>query len=164
VTRADTVVLERTTPPWRIRLLPLCLCLLVLIAGCLTRKQEGESLSPVAMTYSIPLRVESRFREDVVLFVVHDGIASRLARIGSVSTTRLTIPKHMVGSLGEVSLILEPIGTRSGMANRLQSPRVRVLPGQGLVWTLETNLTRSFLEVVGAGVAAPDSSEQRAAL
>ncbi len=127
--------------------------------GCLTRKPQAESMSPVAMTYSIPLRVESRFREDVILLVLHDGIASRLARVGSVSTTSLTIPKHMVGSLGEISLLLEPIGTRSGMASRVQSPRVRVLPGQGLVYTLETNLSRSFLEVIGAPVAAPDSSQ-----
>jgi hypothetical protein len=145
---------------WRV--LPLCLLGALMLDACLTRKQEGASASPVAMTYSIPLRVESRFREDVVLFVLHDGIASRLARIGSVATTRVTIPKHMVGSLGEVALVLEPIGTRSGMATRIQSPRVRVLPGQGLVWTLETNLARSFLEVVGAEVALPDSSQPAA--
>ncbi|MBC7841825.1 MAG: hypothetical protein H7099_05920 [Gemmatimonadaceae bacterium] len=130
---------------------------LVMLSGCLTKKPEGESLSPVAMTYTVPLTIESRFREDVTVFVVHDGIASRLTRAGSVTTTRFVIPKHMIGSLGEITLLLEPMGSRSGMADRVQSPRVRVLPGQGLIWTLETNLARSFLQVVPSGLAEADT-------
>jgi len=130
---------------------------LALCTSCLTRKPTGDFAGPVANTYSIPLTVESRFREDLTLFVVHDGMASRLTRVGSVTTTRFLIPKHMVGSLGEISLILEPIGSRAGRSERLQSPRVRVLPGQGLVWTVETNLPRSFLQVVPGGWAEPDT-------
>lgn len=132
------------------------------MAGCLTRKPDVEGLGLVAMTYSVPVTIESRFREDVTLFVLHDGMASRLARVGSVSTTRVVIPKHMVGSLGEIILQLEPLGARSGMSSRVQSPRVRVLAGQGLIWTLETDLARSFLQVVPAGLAQPDSGKPEA--
>ena len=130
-----------------------------MLSGCLTRKPEGESLSPVALTYSVPLTIESRFREDVTVFVLHDGIASRLARAGSASTTKFVIPKHLIGSLGEISLLLEPIGSRSGMADRVQSPRVRVLPGQSLLWTLESNLSRSFLQIVPSDVIQTDTTK-----
>lgn len=132
---------------------------LIILSGCLTRKPEGESLSPVALTYSVPLTIESRFREDVTVFVLHDGIASRLARAGSASTTKFVIPKHLIGSLGEISLLLEPIGSRSGMADRVQSPRVRVLPGQSLLWTLESNLSRSFLQIVPSDVIQTDTTK-----
>lgn len=133
------------------------LAALLVLGGCLTRKPEGTSLSPVALTYSVPLTIESRFREDVTVFVLHDGIASRLTRAGSASTTKFVIPKHLIGSLGEISLLLEPVGSRSGMADRVQSPRVRVLPGQSLLWTLESNLSRSFLEIVPSDVIRPDT-------
>jgi hypothetical protein len=132
---------------------------LTLLGACLTKKPEGESLSPVAMTYSVPLTIESRFREDVTVFVIHDGIASRLTRAGSVTTTKFVIPKHMIGSLGEITLLLEPMGSRSGMSDRVQSPRVRVLPGQGLIWTLETNLSRSFLQVVPSTLVESDTAK-----
>jgi hypothetical protein len=39
----------------------------------------------------------------------------------------------------------------------VQSPRVRVLPGQGLIWTLETNLSRSFLQVVPSTLVESDT-------
>ena len=130
-----------------------------LLAGCLTKKPDAVNLSPVAMTYTVPLTIESRFREDVNVSVVHDGIVSRLTRISAASRTQHVIPKHMIGSLGEISLLLEPIGSRSGMADRVQSPKVRVLPGQGLVWTLETSLTRSFLQVVSLGTVEPDTTQ-----
>ena len=140
------------------RSLSVALIAMVSLGGCLLKKPHHESdLSPVAHNYSVPLTIESRLREDVTVFVVHDGMASRLTRAGSVSTTKFVIPKHMIGSLGEISLLLEPIGARSGMADRVQSPKIRVLPGQALVWTLESNLSRSFLQVVPADLVQTDT-------
>jgi hypothetical protein len=148
-----------------------CLAALALTAvGCGSRKpaapdfgplpgSEPQQVAPVALTYTVPLTVQSRFREDLTLYVLHDGISSRLTRVGSSSTTRVIIPKNMVGTSGEMVLLLEPVGSRSGVADRYQSQRVRVLPGQGLVWTLETQLTRSFLQVVPAAAISADSTK-----
>jgi hypothetical protein len=130
---------------------------LTLLSGCLTKKPEGESVSPVALTYTVPVTVESRFREDLTLFVLHDGMASRLTRINSVSTTRFVIPAHLVGSTGEFGLVLERIGSRSGDSERYPSGRIRVLPGQGLLWTIETRLQQSFLQIVPAETLLPDT-------
>ena len=98
----------------------------------------------------ISVTVESRFREELTLFVLHDGLASRLTRVGSSSTTKFVIPAHLIGSLGEVTLLVEGVGARSGMSDRFTTGRLRVLPGQGIVWTLETRLERSFAQVVPA--------------
>ena len=139
--------------------LPATLVALALVTGCLTRKPEGDSLSPVALTYSVPVVVESRFREDLTLFVVHDGMASRFQRIGSSATTKFTIPAYLVGSLGELTLLVEGVGARSGMSERFTTGRLRVLPGQGIVWTLETRLERSFAQVVPAETIAIDTAK-----
>ncbi len=134
--------------------------LLLLSTGCMWRKPAAESGGPVAMTYSVPVTVESRFREDLTLFVLHDGMASRMTRVGSSSTTKFVIPAHLVGSLGELTLLVEGVGARSGMSDRFTTGRLRVLPGQGIVWTLETRLERSFAQVVPSGVIVPDSVEK----
>ena len=140
-----------------VRVLSVLLVALVLAAGCLARKPEGEAPIPVSTIYTIPVTAESRFREDLTLFVLHDGLASRLTRINSASTTRFVIPAHMIGSTGEINLLVERVGARSGTTARYTSGRVRVLNGQGLVWTLEANLQQSFLQIVPVIVPEVDS-------
>ena len=124
--------------------------------ACSRATSETEQLRPVALTYTVPVTVESRFREDLTLFVLHDGMASRLARINSASTTRFVIPAHMIGSTGEFGLVLERIGSRSGDSERYPSGRIRVLPGQGLLWTVETRLQQSFLQILPAEALVPE--------
>ena len=125
--------------------------------ACSRARPGTDQLLPVASTYTVPVTVENRFREDLTLFVLHDGMASRLTRINSASTTRFVIPAHMIGSTGEFGLVLERIGSRSGDSERYPSGRIRVLPGQGLLWTVETRLQQSFLQIVPAEVLQPDS-------
>ena len=126
--------------------------------GCSASKSGAEvGPPPVSMTYTVPVTVESRFREDLNVFVVHDGLSSRVARIGSATTTRFTIPAHMVGSLGEIILVAEGIGGRDG-SSRVSSGRMRILPGQGILWTIETRLPSSFAQVIPAEVIRPDST------
>jgi len=137
-----------------------CLARFALLAlpGCLSSNPGNEAgPPPVSLTYTVPVTVESRFREDLNVFVVHDGLSSRIARIGSATTTRFTIPAHMVGSLGEIILVAEGIGGRDG-SSRVSSGRMRVLPGQGVLWTIETRLPSSFAQVIPSSVIRPDSS------
>jgi len=131
---------------------------LLVLPGCLSAKPGIEAgPPPVSMTYTVPVTVESRFREDLNVFVVHDGLSSRVARIGSATTSRFTIPAHMIGSLGEIILVAEGIGGRDG-SSRVSSGRMRVLPGQGILWTIETRLPSSFAQVIPSSVIRPDSS------
>ena len=127
------------------------------VTGCMRRNSTDESAPLPTVGFSVPVVVESRFREDLTLFVIHDGIASRVQRIGSSSTSRFTLPPHLVGSLGELTLLVEGVGARSGMSERFTTGRLRVLPGQGIVWTLETRLERSFAQVVPAETIVIDT-------
>jgi hypothetical protein len=153
VQRSDGVNRARRVVRW----VPASLVALMVFSGCLTRKNAEEDPVPFSRIYTVPVTAESRFREDLTLFVLHDGLASRLTRINSASTTRFVIPAHMIGSSGELNLLVERVGARSGTTSRYSSGRVRVLQGQGLVWTLETNLQQSFLQVVPAEVLSTDT-------
>jgi hypothetical protein len=53
--------------------------------------------------------------------------------------------------------MVEGMGARSGMSGRFTSGRLRVLPGQGVVWTLETRLERSFAQLVPAETLTTDT-------
>jgi hypothetical protein len=126
------------------------------LAACAGTRPAAQAAPPVAATYNIPVRIQSRFREDLNVFVQHDGLVSRLSRVSSVSNARLTIPPHMVGTLGEVTLIAEGLGGRDG-SNRVTTGRMRVLPGQAIVWTIETRLPSSFAQVVPVESVVSDS-------
>ena len=132
--------------------------LTAIVSACISAKPGNETgPPPVALTYTVPVTVDSRFREDLTVFVVHDGLSSRVARIGSATTSRFSIPAHMIGSLGDIILVAEGIGGRDG-SSRVSSGRLRVLPGQGVLWTVETRLNNSFAQVVPAEAIRPDST------
>jgi hypothetical protein len=140
-----------------LRVIPFGVVALTAVVGCFRSRPAPEFAGAVANTYTVPVTVESRFREDLTLFVLHDGIATRLIRVGSSSTTKLVIPAHLVGSLGDMILLVEGVGARSGSSERFTTGRLRVQPGQGIVWTLETRLERSFAQIVPAATLEPDT-------
>jgi hypothetical protein len=143
-------------------------CRLVLLApmlvGCgatRSRPAQGDDRA-TALTYSIPVLVESRYRAELTLFVVHDGTVSRLQNLTPSANHRITIPPRFVGTTGAVSLLVEGVGARSGQAeHRYQSQRVRVLPGQSLKFTIETDLPRSFLQVQSDPSTTPPEPASR---
>lgn len=143
---------------------PVLLCTMLsimpLAGGCMWRRPAADLPAPVAMTYTVPVTVESRFREDLTLYILHDGMASRLQRIGSSSTSKFVVPAHLIGSMGELALQVEGVGARSGMSGRFSTGRLRVLPGQGVVWTLETRLERSFAQVVPVESMVADTTRR----
>lgn len=128
--------------------------------GVRTPMPEGD-LRATALTYDIPLYIESRYRAELTLFVVHDGIVTRLQNLTPSTRRALVIPARFVGTTGAVALYVEGVGSRSGNATmRFQTQRVRVLPGQSLRFTIETDLPRSFLQINSdAPPAGPDTTK-----
>ena len=58
-------------------------------------------------------------------------------------TTDFAIQPTQLGQLGTINLIADPVGSSKAIA----SPKVVVKPGTRLVWTLQTDLSRSSLAV-----------------
>lgn len=121
----------------RLWLLP---ALALLAAGCAGRNKPDKQELPVVPA---SLVVENHNWLDVTIYVVHDGQRSRLGSATAAKTTNFTIRPSELGQMGAIQLIGDPVGSSEGIA----SPRVVVKPGNRLVWTLQTDLSRSSLAV-----------------
>ncbi|HEU4584701.1 MAG TPA: hypothetical protein VFR95_03080 [Gemmatimonadaceae bacterium] len=114
--------------------------LLVLSIGCGRKEKEATRPLPTGPT---SLRIENQNWLDVNIYVVHDGQRSRLGSATAAHTTQLEIPPTLLGQLGAIRLIADPVGSPQAIT----SQAVVVKPGTRLVWTLGTDLNRSSLAV-----------------
>ncbi len=112
----------------------------LVVAGCAKRQRESGQPLPVGPT---PLRVENHNWLDVTIYVVHDGQRSRLGAATAAKTTDFAIQPQLLGQVGAIQLIADPVGS----SQAITSPTVTVKEGTRLVWTLQTNLSRSSLAV-----------------
>lgn len=118
----------------------LLLALAFLLGGCGRGQKEENRPLPLGPT---SLRVENNNWLDVTIYVVHDGQRSRLGAATAAKTTNFAIQPALLGQLGAIRLIADPVGASTSIA----SPTVVVKPGSRLVWTLQTDLSRSSLAV-----------------
>jgi hypothetical protein len=123
-----------------LKMLLLLPAFLLLMDGCGGRQKEASRSLPTGPT---SLRVENHNWLDVTIYVVHDGQRSRLGAATAARTTDFAIQPTQLGQLGTISLIADPVGSSKAVA----SPKVVVKPGTRLVWTLQTDLSRSSLSV-----------------
>lgn len=92
----------------------------------------------------IPLTVESRFREDVTIYVLRGGQRTRLGAVTAMTTQGFLIPVTFSGDAGGFRLLADPVGSlRSPYASEVMV----VQPGQRVVWTLESRLGQSSLGI-----------------
>jgi hypothetical protein len=114
--------------------------LLILSTGCTGKQKESTRPLPAGPT---SLRIENQNWLDVTIYVVHDGQRSRIGAATAARTTNLAIPPTMLGQLGAIRLVADPVGS----SQAITSPTVVVKQGTRLVWTLATDLSRSSLAV-----------------
>jgi hypothetical protein len=112
----------------------------LLLDGCARGRKETNRPLPSTPT---PLRVENHNWLDVTIYVVHDGQRSRLGAATAAKTTDFAIQPQLLGQVGAIQLIADAIGSSQAIA----SPVVTVRSGTRLVWTLQTDLSRSSLAV-----------------
>ena len=118
----------------------LLLAVVLLLAGCAAKHEADERQIPSEPT---SLKVENHNWLDVVIYVVHDGQRSRLGSATAAKSTDFMIRPSELGQLGSIQLIADPVGSSGAIA----SPTVVVKSGMRLVWTLQTDLSRSSLAV-----------------
>lgn len=113
---------------------------LLFMSGCGARHAKGEHPLP-----STParLQVENHNWLDVVVYLRHDGQRTRLGSATAAKTTDFTLAPALLGQLGAIQLVADPIGSRGGITTQT----IVVKPGTRVVWTLETDLSRSSIAV-----------------
>jgi hypothetical protein len=111
--------------------------------GC-SRSHPAKDPSLAAVEVdSLVLEVENHNWSDIVVFVTHDGVVSRLTQVTAHKSTTLPIPSYYVGSQGIVKLSVRRIGGTDSFASEPLSVRT----GSTLRLTVESRVATSSVAV-----------------
>src|SRR6266568_7316778 len=91
----------------------------------------------------IALTVTNHNYLDVVVYVVHDGVQTRVGTVTGSSSAVFFLPVRLLGLGREIQLYGDAIGNDAFA----RTERLIVQPGQYIEWTLETDLRRSSVGV-----------------
>ena len=120
--------------------------LVALLLGCAGRSEDAQrddDLAPGHSNAEVALEVENHGWADIVIYLVRGTSAERLGMVGSLNTKTFVFPYRRLGAGLDVRLRADPIGALATFT----SEQLQVQPGPGIKWTLESDLTRSFLGV-----------------
>ena len=119
------------------------LAALLATGGCARHAEEDEDPAPeTTANAELAVEIENHNWSDVVIYLVRGTSVERLGMVGSLKTETFVFPFRRLGS-GEARLRAYPIGGPAGFT----SENLYVQPGQMVKWTLESDLSRSFLAI-----------------
>jgi hypothetical protein len=115
-----------------------------LLLGCAARSEDGDADPQLSETTAeVALEVENHAWSDIVIYLVRGTAVERLGMVGALNTETFVFPYRRLGIGTDVRLRAYPIGGPRAFT----SENVLVQPGQWIKWTLESDLSRSFLAV-----------------
>ena len=115
-----------------------------LLLGCAGKSEDpDQEVEPSRYDAEVALEVENHGWSDVVIYLVRGTALDRLGTVGSLNTKTFVFPYRKLGIGTDVRLRADPIGGE----RTFTSENLLVQPGQWIKWTLESDLTRSFLGV-----------------
>jgi hypothetical protein len=120
------------------------LVIAALLAGCAGKAEDPDpDVEPARSSAEVGLEVENQGWSDIVIYLVRGTAVDRLGMVGSLNTKTFVFPFRKLGVGTDVRLRADPIGG----PRTFTSENLLVQPGQWIKWTLESDLTRSFLAV-----------------
>jgi hypothetical protein len=118
--------------------------LVVLLLGCAGKSEDkDQDVEPSRDNMELALEVENHGWSDIVIYLVRGTAVDRLGMVGALNTKSFVFPYRKLGTGTDVRLRADPIGG----PRTFTSENLLVQPGQWIKWTLESDLTRSFLAV-----------------
>jgi len=120
------------------------LAVAVVLLGCAGRKHSDELASVAAVPVTpIVLEVENHNWADVVLYVLHDGVQTRLTQVSAAHDLAIEIPPQLQGEMGIIRFALRRIGGKDSFVTESISLR----GGSAVRLTIESNINRSTVGV-----------------
>jgi hypothetical protein len=115
-----------------------------LLLGCGSRSKDSDADAPAPeQNAELALEVENHGWSDIVISLVRGTSAERIGMVRGLTSETFVFPFRKLGVGTDVRLRAYPIGGPSSYT----SESLHVQPGQWVKWTLESDLTRSFLSV-----------------
>jgi hypothetical protein len=141
-TAATSRVSRATLRLTEARLTPALTGLLLLGSiGCGGHARESDRPRPE--TSEIVLVAENHHWNDVVLYVLHDGVADRIGLATAVKTSTFIFPSRRLGPSGMIQLRAHAVGAPDDHT----TDSFPIQPGQEIQWTLESDLAHSSVAV-----------------
>jgi hypothetical protein len=107
----------------------------------LSSRRSGSDIPPASS--EISLEVENHNWSDIVIYVMNGNQSRRLGMVAGLSSIAFVFPYRSLATGGNVRLKAYPIGGPGPFT----SENLLVQPGQGVKWTLESDLSRSSLAI-----------------
>jgi len=128
-----------------IRVVVLAASLWLLPACGLFSSQTSDAEDAVAPEArgEVTVQVESHHWSDIVVYLMNGTQSQRLGLVAGLSTAEFVLLYRQLATGGKVRLRAQPVGGQGSFT----SEEVVIQSGQGLKWTLESNLRRSSLAV-----------------
>ena len=127
--------------------LPAALAALLLVApACFVFNRENKAPASPAIDVpegEIALSVTNHNYLDVVIYVLHDGLQTRVGTVTGSSSAVFFLPVRLLGVAREIRLLGDAIGNDAYATTEI----LVVQRGQYIEWTLETDLRRSSVGV-----------------
>jgi hypothetical protein len=101
---------------------------------------SADSAQPVEQ---LVLEIENHNWSDIVVFVVHDGLTSRLTQVTAGRSVSVPLLPRHVGAMGTLRLAVHPIGGSSDYTSESVSLRT----GSTIRLTVESSVGRSSVAV-----------------
>ena len=125
--------------------LAMCVAFLAGLPACSHSTPVKGFETPEIIIPPVPvvLEVENHNWADVILYVVHDGVQTRLAQVAAAHTLSMEIPEHLQGQMGVIRIAARRIG---GTDNYL-SQAISLRGNTSVRFTIESSLSRSTVGV-----------------
>lgn len=126
----------------------LLVALLLAAPACFIFNRGNKATPAPAPAFDVPegeiaLSVTNHNYLDVVIYVQHDGVQTRVGMVTGSSSTVFFLPARLVGQAREIRLLGDAIGSDAVARTDV----LVVQRGQYIEWTLETDLGRSSVGV-----------------
>ena len=97
---------------------------------------------------AIMLYVDNRGWDDMVVYVMRGTLQDRLGRVSAASRWSVALDKWVINQGGTIRIVAQPAGSRYyGPGASASTQQLQLQPGQTLLWTIEKDLSRSFIEL-----------------
>ena len=120
-----------------------CFLAAALLSACARRNAITEEPAPSPPADVVVLEVENHNWADVVLYVVHDGVRTRLAQVAAAHNVRMKIPPQLHGQMGVIRIAVRRIGGNDSFV----SPAISLRGNSSVRFTIESSLSRSSVGV-----------------
>lgn len=123
----------------------IALGILLASVGCSRAKRvDGSPAAEQRFQERTTLSVENRTFQDVVVWVIHDGIRSRVGTVTATASGNFVMKSDILRQPGTLQFAAHAVG---GGRRAFVSERIAVQPGQRVEWILEPGFERSSLSV-----------------